>query len=393
MKKLTYSNLKDTIMFLYILSLYLFTYKAGLNSISNGLAFVLIAVIWFEIIKGSKVLVVNNLIFSFLLFVLMCTFSYFIALNPSLVLSKVTTLMQLFLLLITMVNYITSRCKLLKLMKFYVWAGFIASLYVLMSSDFSVVQRFGRSIGNQNSVGIIISLSIIFGLYLMLNSRYKLFLFQLPFMLSVVLLTGSRKALIFLVFNCMIVLYAKSGASLLNKIKIFLIIGCLLIAGYFLVFKVPIFYEIIGQRIENVLEFSSETGTEEDSINNRADMIFQGLKFFQESPIYGYGIDNFRVLYSKIPGGGMTYSHNNFIELLVGVGLFGTVIYYLCYFSVIAELLFGKCNLEDKHLKSVFLFVVISYFFMGMAMVNYDGKHLLSILAVASVVPSLIKKK
>ena len=43
----------------------------------------------------------------------------------------------------------------------------------------------------------------------------------------------------------------------------------------------------------------------------------------------GYGIDNYRPYFSKMPIGWDIYSHNNFIELFVGTGILGVLIYYL----------------------------------------------------------------
>ena len=57
MEKFTLSRIINIIMFLYILSIYLFTFRDGLNSISNFLALTFIAAIWSNVLLTRKKIV------------------------------------------------------------------------------------------------------------------------------------------------------------------------------------------------------------------------------------------------------------------------------------------------------------------------------------------------
>src|SRR5699024_11610138 len=82
-------------------------------------------------------------------------------------------------------------------------------------------------------------------------------------------------------------------------------------------------------------------------------MINAGITFFEERPLFGHGIDSFRQLYFNYVGD-YRYSHNNYVELLVSVGVFGTVIYYFGLLSVLKK----SFNKTNPYL--IFPFVVIA---------------------------------
>jgi O-antigen ligase len=67
------------------------------------------------------------------------------------------------------------------------------------------------------------------------------------------------------------------------------------------------------------------------STNERFEFAEIGLRLWAESPLWGHGLDQFRVLtYAE------TYAHNNYVELLVGLGVIGLLLYYALY-AVIAR--------------------------------------------------------
>lgn len=132
-------------------------------------------------------------------------------------------------------------------------------------------------------------------------------------------------------------------------------------------------------------------GSTEGSMNTRFMMIQVGWNWFKEHPFIGYGIDNYRILLGQEIGT-ITYSHNNIIELLVGIGLFGTIIYYLTHIVVIKDLY--KCSkVLPKSLTYSFIAIILGYTFMSVGLVYYDNKHISIILAVASIVYRVGKKE
>src|SRR5690606_34205038 len=76
------------------------------------------------------------------------------------------------------------------------------------------------------------------------------------------------------------------------------------------------------------------------------------------------------LLYKKIAM--ETYSHNNFIELLVGVGLIGFLIYYSIYFYIFYHLF--KLTLYKKIYALVLFILFLTWFIAEFGAVNYTNK-------------------
>ena len=102
------------------------------------------------------------------------------------------------------------------------------------------------------------------------------------------------------------------------------------VVSAFAVFNVPLLYENVGERL--VFTVKTLLGTArpnelEMSILERSGMIRDGARLFLQRPLLGYGLDCFR-----FASGLGTYSHNNYVEILFGVGIPGIITYYSMYF-------------------------------------------------------------
>lgn len=379
-KRLTLDNFINFFLFFYIISLYLLTYREGLNNISNMLALLTIVSIWINIALTSKKLTFNDILLIQTIFILVCLFSAFVAINPNTVVIKVRTLFLILILMISIVNYIDSYVKITKLIKYFIYSGFLASLYVLLNADFSVAKRYGSDLGNQNAIGMIIAISSIFCFYIIISDKKIFYSVFLLVMIPCILLTGSRKALLFLLMNIIIILYFKNRNSIMNKLK-FIFLALLIVCIFsYMVFNIPIFYEIIGDRMENLFSFIGGKTINEGSVYIRANMTMVGFELFKKRPFLGYGIDNYRFLYSE------TYSHNNFVELMVGIGLLGALIFYLTHIIVIRRLYKFSGVSEYSLLCYMFIAIIISYIVVSPSLVYYDSKHFSILLAIASTI-------
>lgn len=400
MKRMSLSSLLNiiinAIMFFYILSLYLLTYREGLNNISNALAFLLVTSVWINFLLSRKKLIINKLLVTFLLFIIICTISVFYAIEQSIAITKVRTLILIFLLMFSLTNYLDSFEKVRKLITYFIYSGFIASVYILSNSDYSHITRFGEVLGNVNTVGVDIGMSATFCYYFIFNEKKYWYIFLLLVMITITILTGSRSALLFIFINLILITclyYLKANNNKFKGIlKIMTILVLLLFITYYIVFKVPLFYEILGKRIENVFLFLSGESVNEGSIYMRDYMIRVGLEFFKNRPFTGYGIDNYRVLFGIIPGGLETYSHNNYIELMVGTGIFGVLVYYFIQILVLIELFnASKRDISGVIMCYVFMSIIMSHIILSLSLVYYYKKHFNLLLAISSAL-SAIKK-
>lgn len=142
--------------------------------------------------------------------------------------------------------------------------------------------------------------------------------------------------------------------------------------------------------MENLFSFFTDTGTTEASINIRSQMITFGLEMFKENPIWGYGIDNYKILYG-VSYYAEAYSHNNLIELLVGVGIVGAFLYYYSNLVVIKNLYFINKSLNYNTIYYTIFSIIISYLLLGTSLVYYDSKHFSIILALGCIAGKLKK--
>jgi O-antigen ligase len=68
------------------------------------------------------------------------------------------------------------------------------------------------------------------------------------------------------------------------------------------------------------------------SSDERLGMIQDGMRLWWQAPIWGHGIDQFRILTTW-----NTYSHNNYIELLSTLGVVGIVLYYAVHVVILRQ--------------------------------------------------------
>jgi len=391
LKKIKLNDIINLIMFLYILSLYIFTYQEGLNNVSNAIGLLLMGLIWLDRLFLRKRIIINSFLVVYSIFIIFSLFSVLYAIDSSVASIKVRTLILLFVLMLSLINYIDTLDKLHKFMKHFAYSGFFTSAYVIFNADFANITRFGSELGNVNAIGMILGISSVFCFYFMLEKKEIKFTPMLIINIIVIFLTGSRKSLLFIVFILIVLIFSKREKKLENNVKVFIWGAILVLIILYVIYNVPIFYQIIGRRMENMLDFAFGEGTKEGSMNMRFQMIQLGWDWFKERPLTGYGIDNYRLLLGEEIGR-VTYAHNNIIELLVGMGMFGTITYYLAQIIIIKDL-YKSSKILPKSLTYSFIAIILGYIFMSVGLVYYDNKHISIIMAVGSIIYRVGKKE
>ena len=138
----------------------------------------------------------------------------------------------------------------------------------------------------------------------------------------------------------------------------------------------------LGRRLVSFYEISSSgtSSINEQSISNR--MLAYKLAWgrFAESPVFGKGIDSF-VQYSKeSPLSREGFCPDNYLELLQGVGIIGTFMYYMTYMHVIRKSIHAARKHIDvisvlafcvflamliEHISVVFYYQKLEYLYLG----------------------------
>ncbi|MGN8762681.1 O-antigen ligase family protein [Oribacterium sp. HCP3S3_B9] len=313
----------------------------------------------------------------FLLFFCVCLLSIPLAINRSNSLNTMKTLVVLIIILFVIDDEIQTDQDLEKYMQMYMVAVFVMMLYVVLNVDlnnFQLSQHGWADTGmwNGNDVGLKCAVFLIFSLHSFNLDRrvFRRFYLLVGSVLALVLLyfTASRKALLIAVFGIALYYYFKHPNKRFRNLLI-IIFG--IYAAFQLVMNVPELYEAIGWRIEGMLSLVSGKGTADSSALLRARYIQVGFDAFKKSPIIGYGVDNYRFINLRETGH-FTYSHNNFVDILVGVGILG----FFCYYSYYIKLVFDFLKLYLRRNTSMLLNTVaicfLCYFAMHIAVVSYN---------------------
>ncbi len=158
----------------------------------------------------------------------------------------------------------------------------------------------------------------------------------------------------------------------------------LLFTGLFLV-SLPVLTLVVLNNAERLLEpieniyiyerFQQALEGREGSANTRFRMIQEGVALWRESPIIGYGINQFRWVSSFT-----TYSHNNYTELLVSFGAIGFLLYHAILLGI---LLRGglSAGLRQPRAWLVIASVVLILLF-GISVVYYTNRLMWLFIAV-----------
>ena len=227
------------------------------------------------------------------------------------------------------------------MLKILVAVEFFNVLYILSRINLlSGIQRIGKlsietesdNSWNSNAISSDLALCIMCLLALIRNHTVKhrtiAYLLVILFA-SVGILCGSRMGLLLIVGTPLLWVFFTADRKTVAWRYGAIILA--VAAVYFVVFKVPIVYNILGVRVERLLFRLQGIEVVDKSISERNSLVIYGLAWFRQRPILGYGMFSFRVMIAGVLNGRSIYAHNNYVETLFGTGIVGFVVYYWFY--------------------------------------------------------------
>lgn len=324
----------------------------------------------------------------YLLFILFCFFSLLWAKDESQVTSVLTSMVRIFILGIFLTARIKEQRDVENLFSFFLISVIYLDLFVgklmidFYSSHLFYLHRFGDNFAyNSNSTAILNVISVLIIIHKLKDNKSlrqkALLIAVLFFCIVVILLTGSKKGLLGLMFGVFLLLFQKiKGVKKLEWIVMSLI---LVVALVQLVLNVPFLYETVGHRIDDLMNLFLGTGESDISSNNRLKLIEYALQLWGEHPILGVGLNNFSI-YQSIGESGY-YSHNNFVELLADLGIIG----FLLYYSLPIKLLFMKID-TNFDLQVLLKTIIGVMFFFDLASISYQDIRIQLFMCLAFLV-------
>lgn len=311
-----------------------------------------------------------------LLFGGVCLVSIIYALNPPSSFDIIKSLVVLYVILFLVDSQINSKNDLEIYLKLFLISLYITMIYIYLNvnlSSFQLAQHGEATTGlwNGNDIGMKCALYILFIMYfLSIKSKIiKRIFLLISLTIPIILLyyTASRKAVLMVVLGISLFYYLKHPNKKIRN----LIVICL---GLYLVYTLMMnnkdLYNVIGWRIEGALGLFDKSNRADSSSLLRAKYIDVGIEAWKKSPIFGYGIGNFSIINLHATGH-LTYAHNNFVELLVGVGGIGFIVYYSYYFKLLYEYIKIYYNHHTTQILNITTICFIIMFAMHFAVVSY----------------------
>ena len=255
----------------------------------------------------------------------------------------------------------------------------------------AVYVRLGDESSNSNSVGLLLAYGAILAAFFAIQSKDRLHVTKLGYylimsiLLLISLLSGSRKAL-FVLFTGLFIVFFFCGQNKNYKDKIKTIIATIAVIAFiiYLVSSIDVFTNVLI-RAQKLIDGLNGTAALDFSSQERIRMIKEGWTVFKSNPILGEGV------YASYHYFG-TYSHNNFIEVLMNTGLLGFIIYYFPF--LIYFIKFFRVDKNDKRF-TLLLFFYCWFVFGGIGMVSYYEKIVMIMVIIISrwVDLSLVEKR
>lgn len=336
----------------------------------------------YMLIDKKETIILNKFILFYFLFVVTSAFSLFWAINFDFAFTYVSRLVIVLINLI-IVYTLFKEFKIQNAILFGILLGsffnyMIAFDVIHVSYEIhEVTGRFTGSVMNSNKLGKVMLLSIFSSLLLNLFYQNKLLYYYnyLNILLAsyVIFLTVSKKNILLLALLLFFAIPWKNFD--INKILrvtiVFLILILLIYSNYSLfidIDNINNIFELLQKRMMG-LQAMLEGSEGDNSSEERLFFIKEGLLVFTDNPIFGIGINNFRELFGK-------YAHNNYIELLVDVGIVGFVFFYSTYVLILTKIK----KMEKIEAKKFLFLIVFSLLLMEMATVSYFNKLILIFL-------------
>lgn len=295
-------------------------------------------------------------------------------------------MVQILVLTNCLIQHVDSDGRLERYIRIVLAASLFLAIYLLARTP--ITEWFdgflGRGTGyNSNDIGLSLAMGVIFSFYLAYIRKQKKYFIVTAFSFFTVILTSSRKAIFMSTFGVLIlvVFHFRARKYMLRVLSV--LAG--LILAIVLIFQVPQLHQVLGVRLETMVEYFMSDHDADYSISLRNAYVGIAKSILREHPILGIGLNNFSY-YVRSYGNTLSYCHNNYWELAADLGIVGLVVYYWFY----AYLLFKLVRQMFDGCKSALLFMtlLLQFLVFEYGIVNYYKiqSHLVLAAAYCAVI-------
>lgn len=352
-----------------IIAITVCVYTLSLYSIGSIIIFGLALLIYIIYLygNGKKIdIKLNVLQWVTLLFGVYCfVSSYWAMYDKKLAQTKGITILEMFIFICLLYKPMQEYYEMDELIHFQKISGYIVVVWAFFNYRIGAIisaitggERLDNTFINSNVLGMMSSTTILYIVY-EVYLRKKITVSDVMFIPCLILVaaSGSRKALVSLVIGCIaLCAMLNHEANIVKRFAKYILGGILFLIVAFVIAKSNIF-EGLNERMLKMFNMFSGDGNVDRSSLMRQQMISIGMEQFKKTPVFGIGIDNPRFLVQPYFNKAY-YLHNNYVELLTGVGIVGFILYYSLYLYLIVNLIKNKKNSTNSYYLIVVLLIL-----------------------------------
>ncbi|MBQ2862897.1 MAG: O-antigen ligase family protein, partial [Clostridia bacterium] len=337
-------------------------------------------------IISSRIVKINLFLFSCAAFMVVLLFGNFYT-TSSYAFSYTYDFFVCLCIVVCILNFVRSSEDVEFIFKSLMIAGIVLDFYVLSIYGSGFIDaimaqtRVGEVAGNVNDVGLKSCYSALIALFFLLNEKNRKA--RIPYLLVILvgvffsLVTASKKVLILLIIGFVFIFIftgkKKNVLVIFRNTLIALIASAIVV---FLIYNVK-YFDYMRVRFDELFDLLINGGGN-SSDQKRMRFLIEGFEVFLQKPFFG---DGTAASFNYFD----TYSHSNFLEIMMNHGMLGFVIYYLCYPVVIFRCFkYRKLKTEGLNLSYLCLFFYLSILVLSIALVYYTFIYYQIVLSVAA---------
>lgn len=323
---------------------------------------------------------INALEIRVLLFGLFGFFSQYWAIDKSFARTRGITILEILMLILLLYQCFKDLFTVDELFSILKWSGYFvvvgAVIYYGLSAMITKVvenERLANEYLNANVLGMLAASTMVIALYEILYRGVAVSDGLCVLCILVIVASGSRKAIIALAFGCISIYVLLNRENNISQRIIRIIIGVFVLLLLIYIAYSFQFFSGINQRLQYLVNMLLGSGEVDHSALVRQKLIEIGFEQFRKTPFKGIGLDNPRFLVSNYLNY-TYYLHNNYVELLAGTGIVGTLLFYSSYIYLIRKII----SFRHSKVRSLNLVIVlmVTRLLMDYGSVSYYSKDI-----------------
>ncbi|MCR5073071.1 MAG: O-antigen ligase family protein [Clostridiales bacterium] len=284
--------------------------------------------------------------------------------------TMIIDLVYLFLLY----QYLVLRSDLVIPMRVLQIAAFMAFIgIVIITWPEVLTDRIGRQHGYMpNVISTLMETGFIFSVYLFFEKKKWYDAAATCCFFGMILLTGSRRGMAVAVLFAVFAILWHNREHLLRTVLILVGAGA---AVCILCFAVPKLKVLVWDRMAKAVRMVLGTG-KDASANSRLFFLRESVPLIKDRPLTGLGMNCFYLVEAKRN----TYSHNNYLELLLSGGIPALILFYV---PVVHMFVRGIRRIKESSGARLALYLLFRLLITGIMVVSYYERQELFLVVFA----------